>query len=380
MTWTCSSCNKTVEMKSTKRIAPPSGWKRDDAGVFCRDCWQKRAVLRAVVLPIVEIMDGTWEEFRAAVKAAFRLTTQAANWMMTELYSHDVRRAPSDEKMPKMQRQYLYPAARVRFPDLPSTTVASLEQAIQAKYRHIRYEVIWTCGKSLPTYRYPHPFPMPSQNVTVTMDDGGRPLVSFRLGDRRWTVRLKGGPRFRRQLAAVKLIADGGTKGHADLYEKGAYLMLKLVAWLPRTESPQDRVGTLVVRSTPESLLVAVNTKDERLWTYHADHIRRWSAEHRVQLQRWADDSKFEQRPVPSFSDRREAATKKYRNRMDSAVRQIAASLAGYAKRRKFASVSYDDSDMSFCPEFPWFQLRERIQVVLDEYGVEFERVPAAAA
>ena len=56
----------------------------------------------------------------------------------------------------------------------------------------------------------------------------------------------------------------------------------------------------LRVHTSADSLLVAVNARDEQLWTYHADHLRRWSAEHRAQLQRWADDSKYEQRPVPA--------------------------------------------------------------------------------
>ena len=52
--------------------------------------------------------------------------TAAANWMMTELYAHDVRRH-DEAKMPRMGRQGdLYPEARRRFPGLAPQTVASL--------------------------------------------------------------------------------------------------------------------------------------------------------------------------------------------------------------------------------------------------------------
>jgi hypothetical protein len=381
---TCTLCSRTRETKGD-RI--PRGWKRDAQNILCDQCWQSRMMLRAIALPVAEIMDGTWEEFRAALYTAWGETTQAANWMMTELYVRDVRRS-DQPKMPPMARQYLYPEARKRFTHLPSQTVAALEQAIQAKYRAARYELIWTCGRSLPTHRYPHPLPLPNQAWSVEVYDE-RPLVSVRLGDRRWSLRLRGGARYRRQLEAIKQMSDGrATIGQLDLYQQRIdekpWIMCKMVAWLGRP-AKREAEGVLTVRTSvkcpdkPAALLVAVNLKDEVLWQYHADHVVRWSAEHREQLQRWADDSKYEQRPVPAFAARREAAAKKYRDRMNSAVREIAAQLAGYAVRRKFATVRYDDSDTTYCPGFPWFALRERIKTKLDELSIAFDHASAEA-
>lgn len=81
----------------------------------------------------------------------------------------------------------------------------------------------------------------------------------------------------------------------------------------------------------------------------------------------------MEQRPVPAFASRRKDAASKYWRRMNSAVKEIAAMLAGYATRRKFAAVKYTDADTSFCTGFPWFALRERIKENFDEAGIEFE-------
>jgi hypothetical protein len=84
---------------------------------------------------------------------------------------------------------------------------------------------------------------------------------------------------------------------------------------------------------------VGCQTEEEAVETSapNGDHLRRWGAEHRTQLQRWADDSKFEQRPVPSLAERCENAARKYRDRVDSATHEIAAQLAGYADRRHFS-------------------------------------------
>ena len=129
----------------------------------------------------------------------------------------------------------------------------------------------------------------------------------------------------------------------------------------------------LIVRSMPDSLLVALNVKEEKLWTYNADHVVRWQVEHRRRLQRFSEDAKSEQRPVPSFVQLREKLVERQRDRMRTTIQQIAASLVGYAIRRRFASIRYNDTDHSFCDQFPWFLLRERIRTDCDEAGIGFE-------
>ena len=69
---------------------------------------------------------------------------------------------------------------------------------------------------------------------------------------------------------------------------------------------------------------------------------------------------------------------RKHRNRMHSAIQQVAASLTGYAFRRRFAVVRYDDSDHSFSEQFPWHELKQRIQTRLNEANIGFENTGAA--
>ena len=98
-----------------------------------------------------------------------------------------------------MARVYLYPEARARFPGLPSQTVSSLEQSVQRKYRAVRYAVVWTAAASLPTHRYPTPFSVPSQGWYATIE-ADQAIVSVRIEDARYRLRLKRGPQFRRQM------------------------------------------------------------------------------------------------------------------------------------------------------------------------------------
>lgn len=371
---TCSQCGAEAQTK-TDRV--PSGWKRHKEEIWCGKCWTKKYMLRAVALPVASCDD--WKTFNASCNEMWRVTTAASNWMMTELYARDIR--PNGEpKMPKMPKTYLYPETRTRFPLLPSQTCACLEQAVAKKYRAKRFEILWICKSSLPTYRYPTPFPVPNQGWSAWLDKE-RPHVSVRLGDKRWTLRLRSGPQFRRQLTSFRQLVSGeAVQGQLDLYSKNKTTMCKMVAWLPRPQTMQGTEGTLIVRTGAGSLLRAFNFKDEKLWEYHADHVVRWSAEHQRLVKRLADDQKFEQRPVPTFQQRRTDAAIKYRDRMSSAVREIASQLVKYAVRRKFASLTYDDSDVSHCEQFTWFALRERIATKCDEMGIEFEHKPTVAA
>jgi hypothetical protein len=378
---TCDGCGKTRRTTLTAHHQPrtPQGWHKRQEALYCEQCWDERYLLRAVSMPIAEPVGCSWEELRKDVKALWAQTTRASNWIMTQLFIRDVQRGKDDAKMPPMARVYLYPELRQRFPGLAPQTVASLEQACQKKYRSVRYGVVWTAAEALPTFRYPTPVPIHNQSWSARIVED-KPIVRLRLapsGAESATreVRLKSGPEFRRQYAQFRLIARGeAIPGEAAVYQRGKRLMLKMVAWLPREEPQALRVATGVLRVSTgkDSLLVAVNAKDERLWKYHADHLRRWSSEHRRVLQRWSDDQKYEQRPVPAFAARRAAAAAKYRDRMHSATHEIAAELAAYAARRRFAQVRYDDTERGFCEGFPWYRLRALIEEKLSAQGIGF--------
>lgn len=374
-------CAKCAAARVTKAERTPGGWKRaKDGQIYCAKCWGESHILRAVTIPIVSPLDKTWDEFRAVLRAMFAATTQAYNWTMTEMYARDVRRDAQAEKMPPMAPLYLYPELRARFPMLPPQTIVAIEHAGAGKYRAKRYEVIWTCAASLPTYRYPTPFPIHNQSWSVAIVDEC-PVVTARVGESKTRFRLRGGAGFRRQLDAVRLIVAGDAMaGQMDIFERGSDVMCKMVAWLPRTAAVSGRTNTLFVRSAENAMVVALNAKDESLWTYHGDQIPRWAAEHRRQLQNWAADSKAEHRPVPPFAARRDVATRIYRARMKSAAQQIAAMIVGYAARRKFAAIWWDDTVRTFAPQFPWFDLGTQVALAADAAGIEFQAVASSGA
>ena len=377
-------------MQREKPAAPrlPHGWKRLGEAVYDPKCWGECYVLRSIAVPVASPLDCTWKEFRDTLRAMWRLTTACSNWMNTQLYTRDSRRngkTQAKEKLPPMQRVYLYPEARDHFPELPSQTIAALERSVSARYRARRYEVNWTGAASLASYRYPTPFPVHNQSWSIRLENNA-PVVSVRLAEKPLRLLLRGGPQFHRQRAAILQMIDGqAVRGELAIYRRGSFatesstILVKLIAWLPRDGGKKEqRVGMLRVRTDADSLLVAVNRKGERIWRYHGDHVRRWASAHARQLQRWRGDAKADHEP-PQYEERRETATRKYRDRMPTCCHEVSAWLVGYACRRRFAALEYDDTARAFCPEFPYAALRQMIAYKADEARVEFHIVSADA-
>jgi hypothetical protein len=192
--------------------------------------------------------------------------------------------------------------------------------------------------------------------------------------EKRWQLRLMGGPRYRRQIAAFRRMVDGEIqRGEMALWKNhDGEILCKMVGRFPLAD-PKGLTGVLRVRTDKDRLLVAVDDKGERIWSLNFDHVRRWIAEYRDRLERLRQDRKPEQRPHPSFEARQTDDTGKERRRMDSAVKEAAAQVCHFALRRKVSAIRYDDSEHGFALSFPWFALRQRIETKCEDLGLVFE-------
>lgn len=377
----CSKCGKRVPAKPKLDGSPklPRNWKqrRADEKVFCANCWRSIYLLRALSFQVVKPLSGTWQDLESALKPMWILSTAASNWIMTTLYSRDCRRGPTDTKMPAMQPVYLYPEVRREFPGLPPQSVVSLSRVTEAIYRHVRYDVVWTHSASLPSLRYPQPFRLHNQSWTASFSEDNRPVLSVRIGDSRWILQLKGGPRYWRQIKGLRCMEEQGEL--AILKAHDGSIRCKLVGYLSREKERTDQGPALFVRTGKDCLLIATDARDNRAWIENADHLPRLMAAARRQRQRFSEDRKAEQRPIASFQDRSTGFSRKYANRVKSAIQESASHLAAFAERRHFAKVTYNDEDR-WLEDFPYFMMETAIRQKLDERGIEFEKQKASGA
>jgi hypothetical protein len=410
-TLACTACNRTVE---SKRARLPKGWHRSDEAAYCADCWQQRYRLRAVTFPVAEVLDGNWSEFTTALRDCWSRSTALANWAVTELAKNDTIRAPDQAQlgpMPPLALYQLWQGHHQRCQWIGAAQSANaILRAVENKYRKSRLEVIWRAAANLPRYRYPVPYPVHNAAWQATYleyagSDGQIskvPAVSVPLGQRRWLLRLRGGPERRRQLASfAQIVTRAAIQGELSLYRRrassGAHrsdltgrgtggaarvpyrVMAKLVAWLPQPLRERTHEGVLEVHTGSNALFVAWAPGRAKPWLLHANHVRRWIALHRRRLACIRDDTKAERRRPKrqrvQTNDHLAQLTYRHRCRLETFCHQAAKMLAAFAGRCQVAEVIYDDQNTTYFSEFPYFTLRQLFEQKLEDLGIRLRHV-----
>ena len=282
--------------------------------------------VRCVTLPIASIQDATWQEFQADLDRAWQATTNVANWMALELLKRDHVRTAEDRKLPALPgktgdgtalRSLLYREGRTIAPELATQAITALEQNVYRSYRKARYDVLWRRAASPRLYRYPVPVPIHNQGWAASVGPGGESLVSFRLlstaveGARRWTVRLRGGKEWRRQLGLHRAIVEGVAKqGELSIYRRKIHepgqnrathrLMAKIAAGVPDVTPSAGLNGDLVVRTSADGALLVAEAPDAKPWILYGQDIRAKLAAYDRRREQDAVDLKYEKRtPKP---------------------------------------------------------------------------------
>ena len=406
----CSECGKAP--KKTLKGRLPHGWKRTGPETMCPVCWKAKFFLRAITFAVSgPLKKSDWPELREALQQSWAMGTQLCNWASTELAKADVVRAPNMVKLPPFDAPYLYPEARRLFPALASQTVVALLNTVQRKYNAARYERIWLGRAALQSYKYPVPVPVPGAGYQCDMLKRGEdevPVVRVRIGDRRWTLLLRGGPEWRRQLNDFLLIVNGegeqveGAIGRqvvtasahrGGFSEKAAgggqaqfnRLMFKVVAWLPRAPDTlkKKRKAVQLTLATGADYFWKATLDGQAPWIIHADHVRRWVVSHAGRLDHLSEDQKFETRRSrrarrPLNEHRQKVATKQH-HRLETWCHTVAALFMQWCVRRKVTRVQYDDADKGFLKDFPWHNLKTLLKDKLNVAGIEFAEVASAA-
>ena len=239
---------------------------------------------------------------------------------------------------------------------------------------------------------------MRSDGWKPRFDSEGTPLVDVRIGGQRWTLRLRSGSQFARQLTAFRsMVAGEAEKSEMALYRQKASksdhrsgiegrapgggqrvhyrVMCKMVAWIPRPQSEQKGAGSITLRSSPDSFWRAEVEGSQTGWVLHADHVRRWQRAHERNRTRLITDLKdgkrCSARARRGLSEQLASCSEKYGRRIHSFCHEATAHFTKFAGRQRVARVLYDDSERGFLSEFPWRRLRELLAEKLDERGID---------
>lgn len=399
----CSTCGCSRQVKPTKKDSArlPRGWKRIGESIHCGGCWGRAYRVSAITMSVASPVSCDWPTLRKVLREALVSSTALANWTVDTLVAGDVRRQPTDEKMPPRPPIYLYALAKDSFSQweqLDAQSANSLMTEVERTYSSERYDCLWTGSRSVRRYRYPYPYPLSSQSVTLSEGGDGGIVVSIRLGGERQSLRLKTGGRYWRQTQGLRHLIQnpellcgcqitiekhagerdrsspastpGGGNGHYS------DIRVKIVGWFP-AERPGP-LGTLCVNTTVDSLLVAVTPDGNRIWTYHADHAKRMVAahdRHMRKMSRLSDDHKAERRKPRhegvAWRDMLENRSRIDSDRITSLCHEVSAGLAAFSARQRVAQVMYDDSERGFANSFPWAKLKTMLGQKLRAKGID---------
>lgn len=416
---TCSVTGESRETKPGKRAPKlPRGWKWlpngepiSPEGLALR---YQRVAIRMTVVGVVDPETGNraanerstelWRELRARFRASRDDVARAGNAILSELYaseqSHLVR--PNQDgkiKLPNPPNPNVYQLVRQHAPYLDTRSAVSLQQRINQLYRADRWELLRGV-RSLRSLK-PERQPVPIHNQGVRLDylapSQQLPVVTLPLRGERWSLVLsvaQTGARRRGRAGLAKnrvarLIDREGWVGEAMLYErhqagtnrdnsfKKTDLIVQIGAWVPRDQQSMRHLeGTLHCRSVPDALLVCVDEHDERIWKLNADQMLKWHMAHLRQLERWREDRKREQRPVPSFAHKQRDAVVRHKRRMQTQMHEYARQLINYAKRRRVAEIRLDLTDRSYAlGKIPWHDFVLKLRQKADQCGIGVEVV-----
>jgi hypothetical protein len=155
------------------------------------------------------------------------------------------------------------------------------------------------------------------------------------------------------------------------LLEERRGLAVKIVYKYPRPATTRPQRGDLVVRTHRQSLLVARtpgSTRNE--WWYNGDHLRNWKAAEQRRRQRLLEDRKHGQGRRRAIGEQLEQLAGKRARRERTARQQIAADLAGKARRLGVARVVWDDSERGYLPHWNYSELALLCRQRLEQEGI----------
>jgi hypothetical protein len=373
----CSICGKTREQPAARSGKPrtPRGWKSIQDRTYCQQCKSLKYALRAVTIPVAKC---DWKVAMPVLKAGWKGSVRCANWLLSRYYQADTIAADTRDKLPSWKTPYLYPEARAKFDSIEPTVLVSIINTVSGKYRAARFD-LWRGAASLPVYR-DMPLPMPRQNWELSVSEKER-MFSVRINRERHAFVLRSGAQFRRQHRMLDAIASAEAEaGEASLYERGDSLMLKIAAWFSRGEVAQS--GTQAqARTCVDGFLVA--TCGQEVWRLNADHVQRWIVGAAQQQQRLREDLKaerrFPKRMREGITARMNRLSQLRRDRLNSWINESTTQLVNWSKRKRAASLIWDDTYGSAMPSFPWFQFSAVLEQKCEMAGIELLRASEGA-
>ena len=350
---------------------------------------------------MVRFLEPMWSEVK-----------QAADLAIVELLRQEKLPIRDGKFGPLDQISVVY-KLEAAFPRIPKHVVWTMMRRILGEYRRHRYDVLVRGDHRSLTFKYGYPMLIPKEkwNALAFQKDTFAPRIEVvfakeegaeRTGknsNQRLTLELCGGLNYKRYIASFKKLLTGEAIGGelalkgikpAGLPRSATELYANLRLELPVAEV-KDAHGSLYVATDDKSFLIA-RVKDRKLWRINGDQLPKqfralaatlpkipgWIERHDERLQRLSDDLKFENsthRPnAEAIAFFRAKFVERQNDRINNFVETVTAAVTGYARRRRYAQIVYNDRRRNSFggAHFPWNRLELRLRQKAEADGIKF--------
>lgn len=343
----------------------------------------ERQVVRTIKIPVAEVVSGgSRNDFYRDLRSALKRCVAAMNRCLTECAVIDREAHESvarGAKVPKKPKTYTYPVLTGQF-DGHAIIASSIARAAENIYHQYRFGIL-TGQKSLPTQRS---CPLPllhntgAKTLHLSEDNQGNIDATLRLlGDTTYTVRLRGGSNYARQLRTIKqAVATGAVRDSKIWLDRRGVATLGIACKIPAPVA-RNNSGVLKVQTGRDAFIIATKEQDTTPFTINADHVKGWIAERKRRQQRLRQDRKSGA-SREAVKRAQAVISRNHTNKMRTFVQQVAAKISEYAGRRRVAVVEFDCTIKSYLGrDFPYFDLENKLMHKCEELGVEFVKATA---
>lgn len=379
MTAKCVSCSVEADGKPLRDGSPalPRSWKRWPDGVRCAKC-TSRSWTSTVSLFGFGLDKQGWND----IHEAWREARVIRNRCVEELRSRDSA-LYTGENLGKLapDAAYLYPFACGLRSVLSASSVNQVSRDVVSRYKRERWQV--RTGRAVfSSYRSDDaPIPVPTADWSLE-HDGERFSVVFRLGQRRVAIKIKQGPMFARQLAALRDMHDGNAlrqslavarcRKEAD---RRAGLVRILVTTTSLAQGTRECGGVLMVTTSPLCLLRYVFPSGVSRDIGGQD-VRRFQAAYVSRMRGLKNDRKHlrasgHKDRIGRVAGAADGWCRKRDDYMRTRCQQIAADVVGVAARANCSTLDLDLRNKEFLREFPWHQLATCIKNSASRHQIE---------
>jgi hypothetical protein len=321
---------------------------------------------RTIAIRVAEVLEGgTKSGFYSDLRESLDFCRLIANRAATECVRQD------DLLSSKCPKLYTYPAVKSMSPAGVSNVVSSVCRAVEKAYKSDRWNV--RCGRrAVRSYRsQPLPLLHNESSKMFSLEDRGEFLVArLKLIGGWWTVRIAGGSNYRDQIAGLRASIADNTYGDSKVWVDRKHRAVIGVSVEREANKQKESIGTMVVSSSRDSLLVATLPRSDVPFVINADVVHRWQSESDRLQYRLRQDRKSgaNRRAIREESNR---MSTKMENRMSTLCHEVAARVIERATRSKVSSIRLDLTVKSFAKHFPWYELASKIKYKAEDAGID---------